>query len=65
MEKPDYHQNLHSGNIIFGSRLQPGDKLEKNDVYASTDGKWQKCPCPGVTLVEGVTTVFVRPQTQP
>ncbi len=61
MEKPDYHKNPYSGNQIFGARLQIGDVLKETDVYASADGKWHKCPCPGITLVGCFTTIFVRP----
>lgn len=62
METPVYHRNPFSENVIFGSKLQAGDVLEENDVYASTDGKWGKCPCPGITLQKGFAAIFVRPQ---
>jgi len=60
MEKPDYHRNPYSENVVFGAKLSVGDVLKETDVYASADGKWQRCPCPGITLAEGVPTVFVR-----
>lgn len=62
METPTHHTNYYSvtGDVVFGSKLHAGDVLEETDVYASTDGRWEKCPCPGVVLMEGVAVVFVR-----
>ncbi|PIT88526.1 MAG: hypothetical protein COU29_01955 [Candidatus Magasanikbacteria bacterium CG10_big_fil_rev_8_21_14_0_10_36_32] len=46
---------------IFGQRLQAGDIVEEDDVYDSSSGKWEVCPCPGLTLQESVNTYWVRP----
>lgn len=57
------YQQLHihpERNTIFGIRLQPGCVLKETDVYASSNGTWEKCPCPGVTLRK-TDVVWVRP----
>ena len=52
-------------DVVFGRRLVPGDVIQKDDVYESTTGKWEKAPCPGVVLEAGVETVWVRPEAEP
>lgn len=47
---------------IRGFKLEPGDVLEKDDVYDSTNGNWEPCMVPGLTLGDGVTTVWIRPE---
>lgn len=47
---------------IVGYQLEPGDVLEADDVYASASGQWERCPCPGATLLEGSDVVWVRPR---
>jgi hypothetical protein len=42
--------------------IPPGTVLERTDLYLSTTGSWEPCPCPGVTLGEGNTTQWVRPR---
>lgn len=46
---------------IFGHQLLPGDTIESTDVYNSTGGTWEVAPCPGCTLSEGVSVIWVRP----
>jgi len=58
--KADYCNNPYTKNLIYGIRLKAGTILEATDVYASTSGKWELCPCPGLIL--GMThTIWVRP----
>jgi len=47
-------------DMVEGERLKPGDILRVYDVYASTNGKWVPCPCPGV-LLEKSDVIWVRP----
>ena len=28
--------------------IQKGETLEENDVYLSSSGQYERCPCPGV-----------------
>jgi hypothetical protein len=46
---------------VRGRRLEAGDVLEEGDLYASSAGRWERCPCPGLTLREGTDAVWVRP----
>ncbi len=46
---------------VYGHLLEAGDTLEASDVYSSSDGSWQKCPCPGTKLHAGLSVVWVRP----
>lgn len=57
----------HSGGqerytVRFGYELEPGDVLEATDLYDSTSGFWEPCPCPGLTIQEGCATVWIRPE---
>lgn len=45
---------------VLGIKIEPGTVLEENDVYASTTGKWENCPCPGVML-QNSDVFWVRP----
>ena len=51
-KEPTYH--THPRNVrdlpIFGIKLEAGDTLEKDDVYSSSNGGWERCTCPGLTL---------------
>lgn len=60
MNQPGYHENPYSGKLFFGVKLYTGTKLEAPDVYASTSGSWELCPCPGVVL-QNTETIWVRP----
>lgn len=51
------------GKPIFGRKLEPGDVIQENDVYATSSGGWEKAPCPGVILQSGSTT-WIRPTTE-
>lgn len=62
VEKPEYYNNPYTKNVIFGARLQAGDRLKVTDIYASTSGEWEVCPCPGVVLGK-TDTLWIRPQT--
>ena len=46
---------------IVGEIIKPGTRLLPTDVYASTTGKWEYCPCPGALLPEGLDVIWVRP----
>ncbi len=50
-----------SNREIVGVRLIPGEKLEPSDVYDSTGGLWELCPCPGLEIEPGAETIWVRP----
>lgn len=60
-----FHLNKHSRperpKSVLGFLLEVGDVLEPTDVYASTDGTWDPCPCPGLKLHDGVKVMWVRP----
>lgn len=45
----------------YGRLLEAGDELEDGDVFASVEGTWQKCPCPGLKIMSGAETMWVRP----
>jgi len=45
---------------IYGRRLEPGEEIQEGDVYDSSSGTWQRSPCPGMTVQEGCTTIWVR-----
>ena len=66
----EFHEQESPGVIhvntptMFGRRLEPGDVLERGDVYASAYGTWEPCPYPGLMLQEGITTVWVRPGSE-
>ncbi len=48
---------------VYGRMLEPGDILEPGDMYASSNGYFEPCPCPGLTLQAGTTHVlWVRPE---
>lgn len=61
-KEPTYH--THPRNVrdlpIFGMKLESGDILEKDDVYDSSNGLWERCTCPGLPLSEGCATVWIR-----
>lgn len=46
---------------MIGNLLEAGDVLRPTDVYESTSGDWEPCPCPGLPIGEGVATRWVRP----
>lgn len=60
MEKLFNHPQ-NKNRTVFGKKLKGGDKLQEGDVYASTSGNWEVCPCPGVVLKEGCEVLWVRP----
>lgn len=46
---------------IEGVLLGPWAELKPViDRYASTDGSWQECPCPGLCIQPGCETLWVR-----
>ena len=45
---------------IEGELLKEGDTLEAQDLYESSAGRWEPCPCPGLILGK-VSTRWVRP----
>jgi hypothetical protein len=60
---------MSHGTFVYGRELVNGDVLQKDDVYNSTSGRWDKCPCPGLTLQgfdEGANNpvIWVRPEEQ-
>ena len=46
---------------VYGWKIEPGETLEATDVYSSSSGYWEACPCPGLVLQEGNAVVWVRP----
>lgn len=56
-----WYEHPMSGLGVFGERLKPGDTIAPDDVYDSTNGKWEKAPYPGLVLQKGTTTIWVRP----
>ena len=59
---PVFTRHPISATPQFGVVLKPGDKLEATDVYDSTTGQWSACPCPGLTVQEGIAAIWIRPQ---
>ena len=39
-------------NMIEVRPLQNGDILRENDMYLSTSGKYEVCPCPGIKYIK-------------
>jgi hypothetical protein len=67
-KEPAYH--THPRNVrdlpLFGIKLGPGDTLKPDDVYDSSNGLWERCTCPGLTLQgEGSATIWIRPVPVP
>jgi hypothetical protein len=54
-------EHSRSGNLIVGLSLAVGAILQPGDVYDSTQGIWEECPCPGVRL-RATSTKWVRPR---
>lgn len=50
------------GYAVLGRLLEPGDVLQATDVYSSSNGYFEPCPCPGITL-QGTApgVLWVRP----
>lgn len=61
MKNVDIHIHPRSGHYVFGEKLPAGTVLEATDLYDSSSGRWEPCPCPGLVLQEGVATTWVRP----
>ena len=55
-----HHRNEKVYDVVYGYLLQSGDELEATDVYDSTNGKWESCPCPGLVIGKGISTRWVR-----
>lgn len=53
---------MKQDQIVEGERLKPGDHIQKNDVYDSTSGKWEKAPPAfvGLILEENYNVYWVR-----
>jgi hypothetical protein len=69
-EHPEFVHNVNSGRItmgngrkthVYGVLLQADDVLREGDVYSSSNGYWEPCPCPGGKLGKGLSVVWVRP----
>lgn len=56
------HAPLHRPSAVLGFTLEEGDELRETDVYDSTSGNWESCPCPGNKVGAGMVTVWVRPE---
>lgn len=50
--------------FIVGRQVMSGETLEPTDVYSSSNGRWEPCPCPGLILGEGHSVIWVRPDPQ-
>lgn len=63
--EPKIHMNCHANMSypagVYGHELEPGDVLETSDVYNSTSGAWESCPCPGLKIQDGAGATWVRP----
>lgn len=55
----DYTITIEVDEPVTVRIVQVGERLEKNDLYKSSSGKFEPCPCPGVVYMGG--TVFYRP----
>lgn len=55
------HGYRPAGQYVRGFELETGDVLEESDVYESSAGDWQPCPCPGLVLQAGDLVTWVRP----
>ncbi len=65
MKEPKLH--VHPENMtarIYGAQLETGDIVQADDLYNSSGGNWQSCPCPGLTITMGVSVIWVRPMEQ-
>ena len=52
------HVNPSVGRIFFsdqvsGRRLRVGETIHEDDLYASSSGRWERVPCPGLVVQEG------------
>lgn len=63
--KPMMHTTENCTRPVYGYRLEDGDVLQEGDLYDSTGGDWQPCPCPGLTLQSGNAAVWIRPVPYP
>lgn len=52
---------ISNNGKIRGRRLEAGEIIEENDLYLSTCGRWEKIPCPGMSVGEKSVDEFVRP----
>lgn len=50
-----------SGAVIWGHRVTAGTVLRETDVYDSSSGAWEPCPCPGLTFQGGNHITWVSP----
>ncbi len=41
-------------------KIVPGAVLREDDMYLSTTGKFEPCPCPGLPLGEGLAVTWWR-----
>ena len=65
-KEPQFHEhprNMH--DKVYGVKLETGDTLEPTDVYSSSNGFWEPCPCPGNPLGDGSSVTWIRPQPLP
>ena len=60
MKNLDYYRSK-SGYDLYGYLLTTGDILKDTDMYDSSNGKWESCPCPGLVLQEGISVRWIRP----
>lgn len=60
-----HHVHPYSEEVIEGHQLGYGDRIEKTDRYASTNGKWMP---PGQSVgirIESTKVLWVRPVQKP
>jgi len=60
-DKSVYISRTINGEQIMVRAVQPGEILQESDMYSSSNGRWEKCPCPGLTLGKGVGVTWIRP----
>lgn len=56
-----WHKHSRSDLAVFGELLKPGDTIAADDMYDSSNGKWESAPCPGLVLQKGTAAIWVRP----
>lgn len=58
------HKHPISGEEINGTRLPVGTKIQEEDVYDSTCGKWESNSyCVGKPVPAGDHVIWIRPDT--
>lgn len=63
---PAHYFHPRTFRHIFGTLVLPCAVLRATDVYSSSSGEWEPCPCPGIVLECLVPGVYwIRPEDAP